>query len=501
MKREKRCRLFCAVLAALVLVSCSFAWAKNETYAGPCTKNVSSAVVSSSGVEPLFPDFVTHWWKKNAKSYPGVCLSSRPSSTARNYLLVFSTSESYYSGLMPTTHTYTSTSSTTFSVNGSASDQYGNRWNYTGTGDAETTTATTVRENVPYTDRAVGLFARTYDSTGRIIRSDGHLYRTRTGGDAANSAGYNIGSALSNINARGKMLKSALLAITSDQDSPLPAPRAEEVKVQTISAIQSPPTVAVGGTATTSKTENGVKASRDAQTDVNSPARMAEATAEISSDPAGADIEIDGGFVGSTPSSVGIAAGEHTVRVSKNGYKQWERTLRSSTGSIKIAAVLVPIAASAATAHAAAQTRDTGPSPGNGNVLSPLAPVTAPSKDDGPATAAPPTIRVPEPVAGSPAGPPEETLIGVSFAGNPTVRHDGVEISGVQPKGPADSIDMRSGDVILAINAHYLFTIDEVRTELHRYKPGARLLIRYRRSQFISENYLTLRPQDAAPHR
>jgi hypothetical protein len=27
------------------------------------------------------------------------------------------------------------------------------------------------------------------------------------------------------------------------------------------------------------------------------------------------------------------------------------------------------------------------------------------------------------------------------------------------------------------------------------------LLIRYRRNQFISENYLTLRSQDAVPHR
>ena len=58
----------------------------------------------------------------------------------------------------------------------------------------------------------------------RLNRSDipvrRHLYRSRTAGDAANSAGYNIGSALSNINARGRMLKSALLAIDSDQDAP-----------------------------------------------------------------------------------------------------------------------------------------------------------------------------------------------------------------------------------------------------------------------------------------
>jgi S1-C subfamily serine protease len=81
------------------------------------------------------------------------------------------------------------------------------------------------------------------------------------------------------------------------------------------------------------------------------------------------------------------------------------------------------------------------------------------------------------------------------------VRHDGVEISGVQPKGPADNIDIRPGDVVLAIDAHYLFTIDEVRAELLRYRPGARLLIRYRRNQFISENYLILGGKDSIPSR
>jgi hypothetical protein len=435
----------------------------------------------------LFPDFVTHWWKKNAKNYPGVCLSSKPSSTARNYLMVFSTSESYYSGLMPTTHTYTSTSSTTFSANGSASDQYGNLWNYTATGDAQTTTATRVDENVPYTDRAVGLFVRTYDSTGRIIRSDGHLYRTRTGGDSSNTAGYNIGSALTNINARGRMLKSALLAITGDQDAPLPVLRAEEARVQTISATQSTPIAAAGGTSAAEPHNE------------TAPARN-EATAEISSDPPGADIEIDGSFVGDTPSSIGMATGEHTVRVSKNGYKQWERTLKSSTGNIRIAAVLEPIpVASVGTAHPAAEIADTGSSPANQSLSSRSG--TVPSKDEGPSATTGSTVRTLEAGSSSSTAPPEENLIGVSCEGNPTVRHDGVEISAVLPKGPADSIEIKAGDTVLAINAHYLFTIDELRAELQRYKSGAQVLIRYRRNQFISENYLTLRAEDAAPRR
>jgi S1-C subfamily serine protease len=113
-------------------------------------------------------------------------------------------------------------------------------------------------------------------------------------------------------------------------------------------------------------------------------------------------------------------------------------------------------------------------------------------KQESPIVATTSTIRNPEPTSVSLASRPEEELIGVSFTGNPSVRHDGVEISEVRANGPANSIDIRSGDVILAINAHYLFTIDEVRAELLRYKPGTRLLVRYRRNQFISENYLIL---------
>ncbi|HEY4904279.1 MAG TPA: PEGA domain-containing protein [Candidatus Sulfotelmatobacter sp.] len=284
----------------------------------------------------LLPDFVVHWWKKNAKNYPGVCLSSKPNPGARNYLLVFSESERYYSGLMPTTHTYTSSSSTTLTANGSAFDQAGNTWTYTATGDAQTTTTTTVQENVPYTDRFRGLFVKTYDSSGRIIRSDGHVYRSRTGGDSSSTAGYNIGSALTNINARGRMLKSALSAVAGDQDAPLPVGTAG-AKVQSMSAIQSAPAGAdAESTTPLTKMENGGHGAAPGVA-----ARSAsEATAEISSEPAGAEVEIDGSFVGSTPSTLSITPGEHNVLIWKRGYEPWERTLRASTGNIKIAAVL-----------------------------------------------------------------------------------------------------------------------------------------------------------------
>lgn len=65
------------------------------------------------------------------------------------------------------------------------------------------------------------------------------------------------------------------------------------------------------------------------------PAAAITSTAklQIDSTPPGADIEIDGSFIGSTPSNVQVAEGDHTVVVKKPGFKSWERKLKSSAGS------------------------------------------------------------------------------------------------------------------------------------------------------------------------
>ena len=71
-----------------------------------------------------------------------------------------------------------------------------------------------------------------------------------------------------------------------------------------------------------------------------SPDQGATAELEVSSTPDGADIEIDGNFVGSTPSTVGVVAGPHQLSVKKAGFKPWERKITVSSGHIKIDATL-----------------------------------------------------------------------------------------------------------------------------------------------------------------
>jgi hypothetical protein len=51
------------------------------------------------------------------------------------------------------------------------------------------------------------------------------------------------------------------------------------------------------------------------------------------SEPQGADIYVDGKFVGNTPSTLALPAGSHEIRVEADQFAPWTRTLASTTGS------------------------------------------------------------------------------------------------------------------------------------------------------------------------
>jgi hypothetical protein len=65
-----------------------------------------------------------------------------------------------------------------------------------------------------------------------------------------------------------------------------------------------------------------------------------QTTIEFTSVPPGADIELDGGYAGNTPSTEAIPPGEHTVKITKTGYKAWERKMKTSVGHINVSAQL-----------------------------------------------------------------------------------------------------------------------------------------------------------------
>ena len=55
-------------------------------------------------------------------------------------------------------------------------------------------------------------------------------------------------------------------------------------------------------------------------------------TVVITSTPAGADVEVDGLFVGSTPAELPLSVGERTLRITKKGYSPFERKLQVMPG-------------------------------------------------------------------------------------------------------------------------------------------------------------------------
>jgi hypothetical protein len=64
------------------------------------------------------------------------------------------------------------------------------------------------------------------------------------------------------------------------------------------------------------------------------------ASLSVDSTTPGADIEVDGAFVGNTPSTVSVTPGQHTIAVRKKGYADWTRTMNVSGSNIHLSADL-----------------------------------------------------------------------------------------------------------------------------------------------------------------
>jgi PEGA domain len=89
-------------------------------------------------------------------------------------------------------------------------------------------------------------------------------------------------------------------------------------------------------------TEDLDKARADCREETGKTPIQAESKVQlvITSTPDAADIEIDSSFVGNTPSTVGVAAGQHQISVKKSGFKHWERKIAVSSGQVNVNAVL-----------------------------------------------------------------------------------------------------------------------------------------------------------------
>jgi hypothetical protein len=64
------------------------------------------------------------------------------------------------------------------------------------------------------------------------------------------------------------------------------------------------------------------------------------ATVVVKSIPPGADITVDGKFMGNTPSTIQLSPGDHVVEVEKEGLRPWQRGMTITGGNITIDATL-----------------------------------------------------------------------------------------------------------------------------------------------------------------
>ena len=64
-----------------------------------------------------------------------------------------------------------------------------------------------------------------------------------------------------------------------------------------------------------------------------SPSALGLSSVAIKSTPDGAEITVDDKFVGTTPSTIQLAPGEHKIMLAKSGFKSWERTITITAGS------------------------------------------------------------------------------------------------------------------------------------------------------------------------
>lgn len=104
-------------------------------------------------------------------------------------------------------------------------------------------------------------------------------------------------------------------------------------------------TAYINGDMSLDQTKFGAKTTGEAQPTPAVPASSAQpvevSAVTIKSAPDGADISVDGKYVGSTPSNLRLAPGDHAISLEKSGFKRWQRTITlSAGGSVTIDAAL-----------------------------------------------------------------------------------------------------------------------------------------------------------------
>lgn len=85
-----------------------------------------------------------------------------------------------------------------------------------------------------------------------------------------------------------------------------------------------------------------------------------------------------------------------------------------------------------------------------------------------------------------------DAWLGASSADSPKIRHNGVSLSGVEPDSPAYRAGLQVGDVILTIDGKYIYTVEELSSEIQKRTAGSTMRIGFMRGTATYETAVVL---------
>jgi hypothetical protein len=276
-----------------------------------CAKTISFAIAEGGQPVPAIPRFAGKWIGKkyHVKGYPGLCLSQIPSSSTANYVVIFSTSDASFDELTPSAHTYSSTGP--LSGSPASVSSYGGTWNYSYTAGLPGDTTSSIDPQKADVSRE-SLVLRAYNQQGRLVSH------------------YSVDG----NHSREKLLEQVIADIQDDK-----------VETSTNKRIAAPLSVYY----VNCDVDSPIPASQVASTGPPIPAMEREsmpkltpvpATLDFWSNPAGADIYLDGSYIGKSPFTASVVPGEHVVIMRKPDFGAWSRKIQVAAGSRRIAAYL-----------------------------------------------------------------------------------------------------------------------------------------------------------------
>ena len=294
-------------IVVLLLLSVTFVRGQAPT-SGGCAKNVSFAIAESGQPVPAIPKFTLKWLgsKTRQENFGGLCFSQVPATTqTTNYIVVFSTNPNAFDGLQASAHTYR-----TSPQSDSASTGSGSTWsyNYSGAAPADTTPTLDLKRD----DKPKSLVVRAFDQSGRTVSQ----------------------ASLATFSSREKLLEKVLSDIL--KDSPPPETRKYLTSALSVYYVNCDVDAQPASPAITpARASLSAPAPTPASTSVPPPPPP-KPELQIWSYPAGADVFLDGEYVGKTPYALEVSPGPHTIDLRKKNFGIWQRKIQATVGTRRI---------------------------------------------------------------------------------------------------------------------------------------------------------------------